>query len=244
LVDRQVNVIAAAGSTRVARSATATIPIVGFIGDADPVRSGLVASVNHPGGNVTGVGLFAFSLGAKRFELLRELVPNAKTMAVLTNPNDPDHPDARVDLAEVEVAARKVEQKLSILNASGADDFEPAFAAMSKEGAGALLVMSHPVFFALRAKLIALADRYAIPAIYEWRQFAAEGGLMSYGSSFTDAYRQMGIYTGEILKGAKPADLPIFQAVKIELVINLNTAKKPNLTFPITLLGRADEVIE
>src|SRR5262249_46224754 len=137
------------------------------------------------------------------------------------------------DLAEVEAAARKAEQKLSVLNASSLRDFEPAFAAMSQQGAGALLVMSDPVFFAQRAPLIALADRYAIPTIYEWREFAVGGGLMSYGSSLPDAYRQLGIYTGEILKGAKPADLPVMQAVKIELVLNLKTAKKLNLTFPI-----------
>jgi putative tryptophan/tyrosine transport system substrate-binding protein len=207
------------------------------------VRSGLVTSLNHPGGNVTAVGLFTFSLGAKRFELLRELIPNAKIMAVLTNPNNPDS-ETKVDLAEVEVAARKIGQKLSVLNASSTGDFEPAFAAMSQQGAGALLIMSDPFFNNNRPLLIALADRYSIPAISEWREFAAEGGLMSYGTSLTDAYRQLGIYTGEILKGAKPADLPVMQAVKIELVLNLKTAKKLNLTFPITLLGLADEVIE
>jgi putative ABC transport system substrate-binding protein len=242
LVENRVDVIVAGASTKIAKSSTATIPIVGF-SSGDPVRSGLVASLNRPGGNVTAVGLFAFSLGAKRFELLRELNPNAKIMAVLTNPNNPDS-ETKVDLAEVEAAARKVEQKLSVLNASSSRDFEPAFAAMSQQGAGALLVMSDPVFFAQRAPLIALADRYAIPTIYEWREFAVGGGLMSYGSSLPDAYRQLGIYTGEILKGAKPADLPVMQAVKIELVLNLKTAKKLNLTFPIALLARADEVIE
>jgi putative ABC transport system substrate-binding protein len=242
LVERQVNVIVAGASTKIAKAATTTIPIVGF-SSGDPVRSGLVASLNRPGGNVTAVGLFAFSLGAKRFELLRELIPSAKIMAVLTNPYDPDS-DTKVDLAEVEVAARKVGQKLSVLNASSPRDFEPAFTAMSQQGAVALLVMSDPLFFSQRGQLIALADRYAIPAIYEWRQFAAEGGLMSYGSSLPDAYRQLGIYTGKILNGVKPADLPVMQAVKIELVLNLKTAKKLNLTFPIALLARADEVIE
>jgi putative tryptophan/tyrosine transport system substrate-binding protein len=242
LVEHRVNVIVAGASTKIAKAATATIPIVGF-SSGDPVRSGLVASLNRPGGNVTAVGLFTFSLGAKRFELLHELIPNTKTIAVLTNPNDPDS-ETKVDLAEVEVAARKVGQELSILNASGARDFEPAFTAMSQQGDGALLIMSDPLFFTQRGPLIALADRHAIPAIYEWREFAAEGGLMSYGSSLPDAYRQLGIYTGKILKGAKPADLPVMQAVKIELVLNLKTAKKLNLTFPITLLGRADEVIE
>ena len=198
LVERQVNVIVAGASTKIAKAATATIPIVGF-SPGDPVRSGLVASLNRPGGNVTAVGLFTFSLGAKRFELLRELIPNAKIMAVLTNPNDPDS-ETKVDLAEVEVAARKVGQELPVLNASNAHDFEPAFTAMAQQGAGALLIMSDPLFSTRQAQLIALAERDAIPAIYGWREFAAEGGLMSYGSSVPDAYRQLGIYTGKILR--------------------------------------------
>jgi putative ABC transport system substrate-binding protein len=242
LVNRQVNVIAAGASTLVAKAATATIPIVGM-SSGDPVRSGLVASLNRPGGNVTAVGLFTFSLGTKRFELLRELIPNAKVIAVLANPSDPD-PEAATDLKEVEIAARAVGQQLSVLNASSEHDFEPAFATISQQGAGALLVMADPFFNSRRAQLIALAARHAIPAIYEWREFAAAGGLMSYGSSLPEAYRQMGIYAGKILKGANPADLPVFQAVKIELVINFKTAKTLGLTFPITLLGRADEVIE
>jgi putative ABC transport system substrate-binding protein len=242
LVNRQVNVIAAGASTLVAKAATATIPIVGM-SSGDPVRSGLVASLNRPGGNVTAVGLFTFSLGTKRFELLRELIPNAKVIAVLANPSDPD-PEAATDLKEVEIAARAVGQQLSVLNASSEHDFEPAFATISQQGAGALLVMADPFFNSRRAQLIALAARHAIPAIYEWREFTAAGGLMSYGSSLPEAYRQMGIYAGKILKGANPADLPVFQAVKIELVINFKTAKTLGLTFPITLLGRADEVIE
>ena len=231
LVERNVNVIVAGASTKIVKAATATIPTVGF-SSGDPVRSGLVASLNRPGGNVTAVGLFTFSLGAKRFELLHELIPSAKTMAVLTNPNNPDS-ETRVDLAEVEVAATKAGQELSILHATGARDFEQVFTVMSQRGAGALLVMSDQLFFTQRAPLIELADRYTIPAIYEWREFATEGGLMSYGTSLVDAYHQLGIYTGEILKGAKPADLPVMQAVNIELVLNLKTAKKLNLTFPI-----------
>ena len=162
LVEHHVNVIAAGASTKIAKAAIATIPIVGF-SSGDPVRSGLVASLSCPGGNVTAVGLFTFSLGSKRFELLHEVIPNTKIMAVLTNPNDPDF-ETKVDLAEVEVAARKVGQELSVLNVSSARDFEPAFTAMSQQGAGALLVMSDPLFFTHRAPLIALADRYAIPA--------------------------------------------------------------------------------
>jgi putative ABC transport system substrate-binding protein len=242
LVKRQVNVIAAGASTLIAKAATATIPIVGM-SSGDPVRSGLVASLNRPGGNVTAVGLFTFSLGPKRFELLRELVPNANAIAVLANPSDPD-PEAETDLKGVETAARTVGQQLCIVNASSEHDFEPAFATMTQQGAGALLVMADPFFNSRRTQLVELAARHAIPAIYEWREFAAVGGLMSYGSSLPDGYRQMGIYAGKLLAGASPADLPVFQAVKIELVINTKTAKTLGVTFPITLLGRADEAIE
>jgi putative ABC transport system substrate-binding protein len=207
----------------------------------DPVEEGLVASLNRPGGNVTGVALFANSLGPKRFELLRELVPTAKLIAVMANPtNLPGNADRR----DVEAAARAVGQRIVVLEASSESEFEPAFAAMVQQGAGALLVMADPFFNNRREQLIALAARYAIPAVYEWREFAEAGGLMSYGSSITEAHRQTGLYTGQILKDTKPADLPFQQAVKVELIINLKTAKALGLTFPITLLGRADEVIE
>jgi putative ABC transport system substrate-binding protein len=200
----------------------------------DPVEEGLVASLNRPGGNVTGVALFANSLGPKRFELLRELLPTATLIAVLANPtNLPGHTDRR----DVEAVAAAVGQQIIVLEASGETDFEPAFAAMVQQGADGLLVMADPFFNSRRKQL-------AIPAVYEWREFAEAGGLMSYGSSITEAQRQIGLYTGQILKGTKPADLPFQQAIKIELIINLKTARTLGLTFPITLLGRADEVIE
>jgi len=242
LVNRKVDVIAAASSAQMAKAATTTIPVVGF-SQGDPVKYGLVASFNRPGGNVTVINMLTYALGPKRLELLRELLPNTKVIAVLANPNNPD-PEAKADLSEVEAAARRVGQELSILNVGREPDIETAFTTMSQQGAAALLVMSDPFFNNQRLKLVALAERHSIPAMYEWREFAVAGGLMSYGSSLPDAYRQMGIYTGKILKGAKPADLPVVEAVKIELVINLKTAKALNINFPITLLGLADEVIE
>jgi putative tryptophan/tyrosine transport system substrate-binding protein len=241
LVSLGVNVIAAlGGSGMAAKAATTTIPIVSMIG-GDPVKLGYVASLNQPEANVTGVALFAYSLGPKRLELLRELVPNAKVMAVLVNPTNAE---AQPDREDVEAAARTIGQQILILNASSERDFNPACAAMVQQGIGALLVMADPYLNSKREQLISLAARHAIPAIYEWREFSVAGGLMSYGSSLMDANRQVGIYTGKILKGAKPTELPVMQAVKIELVINLKTAKALGLTFPITLLGRADEAIE
>ena len=243
LVTRRVDIIVATTSAvSVAKAATTTIPIVAVFG-GDPVKAGFVASLNRPGGNVTGVGLFAFSLGPKRFELLRELVPSAQLIAVLVNPSQPD-PEARNDANEVAAAARAVGQQISMLNASSESDIDSAFAAIVQQGAGALLVMADPTFNDHRQQIVALAAHHAIPAIYEWRQIAQAGGLMSYGSSLADAIRHLGTYVGRVLKGTKPIDLPVMQAVKIELVINLKTAKALGLTFPITLLGRADEVIE
>jgi putative ABC transport system substrate-binding protein len=225
-----------------AKAATTRIPIVAVFG-GDPVKAGFVATLNRPEANLTGVSLLTFSLGQKRFELLRELVPSTKLIAVLVNPNQPD-PDAKNDAAGVEAAARAVGQQILMLNASNERDIDFAFETMVKQGAGALLVMADPFFFSRHEQLVALAARHAIPAIYEWRQIAQAGGLMSYGSSLPDAARNLGTYVGRILKGAKPADLPVQQAVKIELVLNLKTAKTLGLTVPITLLGRADEVIE
>jgi putative tryptophan/tyrosine transport system substrate-binding protein len=242
LVDRRVNVIVATNAAQAAKAATKAIPIVSLFG-GDPVESGLVASLNQPGGNLTGIAMFTYSLGGKRFELLREAIPNAKLIAVLVNSSQPD-PASRADAKEVEAAARALGQKISILNASSERDFEPAFDAMVREGAGALLVMADPFFYNQHDQLIALASRKAIPAIYEWREFASAGGLMSYGSSITDAYRVLGDYTAQVLKGANPADLPVQRSVKIELVINLKTAKTLGLTFPLAVLARADEVIE
>jgi putative tryptophan/tyrosine transport system substrate-binding protein len=242
LVDHRVDVIVAFGSVLAAKAATATIPIVMNVA-SDPVALGLVASLNRPGGNVTGVNMLTYSLGTKRLELLRETVPNAKVIAVLVNPTNPS-PGSAAATKEVEAAARAVGQRISVLSASSERDFEPAFVTFAEQGAGALLVMADPIFHFHREQLVALAARHAMPAIYEWSDFAAVGGLMSYGSSLKDAGRRLGIYTGKILMGAKPADLPIDQAVKVELVLNLKTAKTLGLTFPLSLLGRADEVIE
>jgi putative ABC transport system substrate-binding protein len=242
LVDRRVNVIVATNVPRAAKGATTTIPVVSLF-PSDPVEAGLVASLNRPGGNLTGVALFAFSLGAKRFEMLRETIPNAKVIAVLVNPTQPD-PGSKADVKDVEAAARAVGQRIAIVNASRERDFEPAFATMVRDGAGALLVMADPFFYNQRDQIVALAARNAIPAIYEWREFASAGGLMSYGSSIMDAFRLLGDYTGLVLKGANPKDLPVQRSVKIELVLNLRTAKTMRLTFPLSLLGRADEVIE
>jgi putative ABC transport system substrate-binding protein len=243
LVGRRVNVIVAGGgAAHPAKAATTTIPIVALSG-GDPIKSGLVTSLNRPEGNITGVSLLTFSLGAKRFELLRQVIPDGSTIAMLTNPSNPD-PETKADAREVETAARGFGQRLLVVTASKQDDFEPAFGTMVREGARGLLVMADPFFNNNRNTLIALAARNAMPAIYEWGETAKDGGLMGYGSSLQDAYRHLGSYSGKILNGAKPADLPIMQAVKVELVLNLKTAKALGITFPLPLLGRADEVIE
>jgi putative tryptophan/tyrosine transport system substrate-binding protein len=242
LVNRGVDVIVTGNAAVAAKAATSTIPLVCLF-PGDPVRSGLVASLNKPGSNLTGVNLFAFSLGAKRFEMLREVVPKAKPIGVIVNPNQPD-PGSKTDIAEVVSAARAVSQELIILNARGDDDFEPAFATLVRQGAGGLLVMADPYLNNRREHIVDLAARHAIPAIYEWRESAMAGGLMSYGSSIIDAFRELGTYTGKILSGTKPADLPVMQAVKVELVINIKTAMSLGITFPMPLLARADEVIE
>jgi putative tryptophan/tyrosine transport system substrate-binding protein len=243
LVSRRVHVIVATTSAVLAaKAATTTIPIIAVFG-GDPVKAGFVASLNRPDSNLTGVGLFTFSLGPKRFELLRELVPSAKLIGVLVNPSQAD-PEARDDANEVEAAAHAVGQRISMLNASSAGDIDSAFATMVQQKAGALLVMADPIFSSRRQQIIALAARHAIPAIYEWGTIAQAGGLMSYGSNLSESIRHLGRYVGRVLKGAKPADLPVMRAVKIELVINLKTAKALGLTVPQTLLARADVVIE
>jgi putative ABC transport system substrate-binding protein len=243
VVKRQVQVIVAGGGAQVAaKNATTTIPIVSIFA-GDPVKSGLVAGLDRPGGNVTGVNMLTYALGAKRFEFLREAAPTAKVIAVLVNSNNPD-PETKNAALEVEAAARAIGQQISVLNASSESDFESAFAKLGREGNGALLVMADPFFNSRRTQIIALAARYAIPAIYEWREFAEDGGLMAYGSSLVDAYRQIGVYTAKILSGVKPADLPVTQAVKVELVLNLKTAKTLGVAFPLSVLGRADKVIE
>jgi putative tryptophan/tyrosine transport system substrate-binding protein len=241
LVGHRVNVLVTSQAA-LAKAATKTIPIVALFA-ADPVKSGSVASYNKPGGNVTGVNMLAFTFGSKRLEFLSELVPRARVIAVLHNPDFPND-DAKADLAAVEAAARTAGQQIHIVGAGSRGELEPAFATMVQRHAGALLVMADPFFNSWREQIVGLAARHAIPAIYEWRQFTELGGLMSYGSSLTDTQRQLGIYAGKILQGAKPADLPVMLPVKIELVLNLKTAKIQGITFPIMLLGRADEVIE
>jgi putative ABC transport system substrate-binding protein len=243
LAARHPSVIVTTGGGPVAAKAVpATIPVVTLSG-GDPVRGGLVASYNRPGGNVTAVSMFAFALGPKRLEILRELFPKAKVIAVLVNTSYPD-PEPKKDRQEVETTAHAVGQQINVLDAGNDREIEAAFASLVQRGNDALLVMADPFFNSRREQLVALAARHKVPAIYEWREFAVAGGLMSYGSSITDAYRQVGIYAGKILAGAKPADLPVVQTVKVELVINLITAKALGITVPQTLLARADEVIE
>jgi putative ABC transport system substrate-binding protein len=223
-----------------AKAATTTIPII-FATGTDPVRDGIVASLNRPGGNITGVTFLVSVLGAKRLDLLRQFVPKATSIAMLVNPGNPDTEAERRD---VQAAAQAIGQQLIILDASSDRDIETAFATFVQRGAGALIVGAGAFMFSNRERLIALAARHALPAIYTDREHARAGGLMSYGPSIEDAYRQTGIYAGQVLKGAKPADLPVMQSTKFEFVINLKTAKSLGLTFHPQLLATADEVIE
>jgi putative tryptophan/tyrosine transport system substrate-binding protein len=243
LVRRKVALIVATGATPpalAAKAATKTIPIVFTIG-ADPVKLGLVDSLNRPGGNVTGVHLFISQMEGKRLGLLRELVPSAVLIAVLLNPNNPN---AATQLKDVQEAARALGQQIHILHASSEAELEAALATARQVSSGALLVAADPFFNSRRTYIIALAARHAIPAIYEQREHALAGGLMSYGTNLSDGYRQAGIYAGRILKGEKPAELPVTQSTKFEFVINLTTAKALGLTVPPMLSARADEVIE
>ena len=244
LVSRNVSVIVATGglpSSLAAKQATETIPIV-FVLGSDPVKFGLVSSLNRPNGNVTGVTLFACLLDAKRVELMHELVPGASVVALLVNPNSPAQAEAQY--ADVEAAVRKFGQQLVILKAGTESEIDSAIAGVAEKKASVLLVSADPLFLSRRHQLVALVTRHAIPSIYEWRQFAEIGGLMSYGIDLFDAYRQAGIYAGKILGGVKPGDLPVLQPAKFEFVINLKTAKALGLTVPNTMLVAADQVIE
>jgi putative tryptophan/tyrosine transport system substrate-binding protein len=242
LVRRQVAVFAVggAGGARVAKQATRTIPIVFSVGE-DPVTAGLVDSLNQPAGNMTGVYQFTAGLEAKRLGLLHEMVPKATTIAVLINSN---YSGAEGQLRDVQEAAPRLGVQLLIVRANAESEFNTAFSTLVQQGVGALLVCASPFFNSRRQQLVVLAARHSVPAIYEWRDFAEAGGLMSYGTSLADAYRQAGVYVGRILKGAKPADLPVVQVIRFEFAINLNTAKAIGLEVPASLLARADEVIE
>jgi ABC-type uncharacterized transport system substrate-binding protein len=243
LVRRQVAVLVASGGPTgvlAAKQASTTIPIVFSIG-SDPVEIGLVASLNRPGGNITGVYQFTAGLEAKRLGLLQEMVPKARTIAVLLNPN---YAPAENQLRDVQEAATRLGVRLVVVRADTEEEFNAAFSTIIQQKAGALLVCASPFFNSRRQQLVLRATRHTLPAMYEWREFAAAGGLMSYGTSLADAYRQTGVYAGRILKGEKPADLPVVQVTKFEFVINLNAAKALGLDLPPTLLARADEVIE
>ncbi len=243
LVRRQVNVIVAVGGDTpalAAKSATTTIPIV-FTNGSDPVKSGLVRSLNRPGGNVTGISLLAGTVNTKRLELIHELVPQAASVAVLDNPLVTEGEARLRDLRE---AARTLGLRLLFQSVRSERELDAAFATIADQKAGALFVDGNPFFVSRRDQLIGLAARQALPTMYFEREFAAAGGLMSYGTNFADAYRQAGIYTGRILRDAKPADLPVMQPTKFELVINLKAAKAIGLKIPESFLLRADEVIE
>ena len=243
LVRRAVTVIVTAGgdpAAQAAKAATATIPIV-FVSGSDPVKVGLVASLNRPGGNITGVHLLILGLGAKRLGLLHELMPTVNLVGLLVNPN---FADALTQLRDVEDAAQSLGLKFVVQKAGTEIEIDTAFADLVRQKTGAILVISDPFFASQRVQIAALAARYAMPAMFELREYAAAGGLMSYGPDLADGYRQGGVYAGKILKGAKPAELPVEQPTKLGLVINLKTAKALGLQIPDKLLALADEVIE
>jgi putative ABC transport system substrate-binding protein len=242
LVRRRVAVIAALGAPSAlgAKAATTTIPIV-FEAGADPVEMGLITSLSRPGGNITGVVNLNVEVGPKRLQMVHELVPGANKIAALVNPANPN---SEIVLKEMQTAARTLGVELDILRASTEREIDHAFASLIQTPAGALVINPDPFFISRREQLVTLTARHAVPAIYQSRAFVAAGGLMSYGSDLTDTFRLVGVYTGRILKGDKPADLPVQQVTKIELAINLKTAKTLGLTIPETLLATADEVIQ
>jgi putative ABC transport system substrate-binding protein len=241
LISQQVAVIVGNQSSALAaKAATTTLPIVFATGE-DPVQVGLVASLNRPGGNVTGVNFFIVELGPKRLELLRQVVPKATTFAMLVNPNNPDTEAERRD---VQASAKALGQQLIVIDVSSDRDIETAFAMFAQHGVGALLCGTGAFLFSKRERVVALAARYAVPVSYGDREAVTAGGLISYGPSIVDAYRQVGVYAGRILKGEKPADLPVIRSTKFEFVINLKTAKTLGLTIPAGVLSIADELIE
>ena len=237
----QVAVIVASGPSAVAvKGATSTIPIV-FSSGADPVGQGLVASLSRPGGNATGVAVFTNELGPKRLELLRELAPKAGLIAFVVNPHSTT---TAAQVKDIQTAAAALGQKIVVVNASTPEEVEQAFPTVAQEKAGAVLYSAHQFYQIVRDQLVALAARHRLPAMYEWREFVEAGGLASYSTSRNDSFRQMGVYTGQILKGAKPSELPVVQPTKFELVINLTTAKALGLEVSAKLLALSDEVIE
>ena len=243
LVDIRVAVIAAAGGQAVplaAKAATSTIPIV-FVSGEDPVKHGLVASLNRPGGSATGVSMFLSEMEAKRLALLHELVPTATMIGVIVTPSSPS---IDTQLREINSAARALGRQIQIVNATNERELDAAFVSLAQSKVGALLIASNAYFTSRRDQIVALAAQRAIPAIYDQREFPMAGGLVSYGTNLSDSYRLMGVYTGKILKGEKPTDLPVQQSTKFELVISLKAAKAIGLDVPPTLLARADEVIE
>ena len=242
LINRNVAIIMAGGppAAQAAKKATSTIPIVFTTGD-DPVQAGLVSSINRPGGNVTGVHVFFSELESKKLGLLREVLPNANVIAAIVNPT---FPSANSQTKELQTAANKLGQRIQIVNASSEHDIDAAFASMKELQMSAVLVGADPFFNSRRDQIVSLAARYAIPAVYEQRAFTAAGGLMSYGTNLAEGYRQAGVYTGRILKGEKPSELPVVLSNKFEFVINLKVAKTLGLAVSANLISTADEVIE
>ena len=243
LVRRRVAVIAAVGGAHsglAAKAATSTIPIV-FASAGDPVTYRLVSSLSRPGANVTGISMITVALAPKRLELLHEIIPRSASIALLVNPTSPYVAPETKDVTE---AARVLGRRIHVLNAATLGELDAVFAAIVQQQVGAVVVSGDPFFDSQRDKLVALSAQHRLPAVYQWREFATIGGLMSYGTSITDAYRQAGVYTARILKGAKPGELPVLQPTKLELVINLKTAKALGLAIPQSLLLRADQIIE